>query len=174
VALAQSKKQFADAAGITYYGKVVDIKVVKRIMIKEIPSCSEEDYYIFKIEEWKELERKIQVKGYQVLRVIYTTEFLLNNASIVTEQCIKSKEEYRLWEELRRVSYLTETEAAKSINRDSKIEGFSVEGMKIGIEDDKIKVECNEDSYEFTKEEFNRRPRWVIERIFDIGKSVPN
>jgi hypothetical protein len=53
VALAQLKKQFADAAGITYYGKVVDIKVVKRKMIKEISSSSEEEYYIFKIEEWK-------------------------------------------------------------------------------------------------------------------------
>ena len=76
-------------------------------MIKEIPSESEEDYYIFKIEEWMQLERKIEVKGYQVLRVIYTTEFLLNNALVVTELCIKSKEEYRLWQELRRISSLT-------------------------------------------------------------------
>jgi hypothetical protein len=29
VALAQSKKQFADDAGVTYYGKVIEIKVVK-------------------------------------------------------------------------------------------------------------------------------------------------
>jgi hypothetical protein len=120
VALAQSKRQFSDDAGITYYGRIVDIKVVKRNMIKEIPSDSQEDYYIFKIEEWKQLERKIQVKGYQVLRVLYTTEFLLNNASIVTELCIKSKEEYRLWQELKRVSYFTETEVAKNSNRDIK------------------------------------------------------
>jgi hypothetical protein len=174
VALAQSKKQFGDAAGITYYGRIVDINVVKRNMIKEIPSGSEEDYYIFKIEEWKQLQRKIKVKGYQVLRVMYTTEFLLNNASIVTELCIKSKEEYRLWQELKRVSSLTETEVTKNINRDSNIEGFYIEGMKMGIEDDKIKVACNEVSYEFTKGEFNRRPRWVMERIFDIRKGVPN
>lgn len=172
VALAQSKKQFADAAGITYYGKIVDIKVVKRNMIKEIPSGSEEDYYIFKIEEWKQLHRKIQVKGYQVLRVMYTTEFLLNNASIVTELCIKSKEEYRLWQELKRVNYLTETETTKNINRDSSIEGFSMEGMRICIDDEQIKVECNEISYGFTKVEFNRRPRWVMERIVDIGRST--
>ena len=139
-------------------------------MIKEIPSDSEEDYYIFKIEEWKQLHRKIQVKGYQVIRVMYTTEFLLNNASIVTELCIKSKEEYRIWQELKRISSLTETGTTKNINRDSSIEGFSMEGIKICIEDDKIKVECNEVSFEFTKVEFNRRPRWVIERIVDIGK----
>jgi hypothetical protein len=90
---------------------------VKRNKIKEIPSDSEEDYYVFQIEEWKQLHRKIEVKGYQVLRVLYTTEFLLNNASIVTELCIKSKEEYRLWQELKRISSLMETEAHKNINR---------------------------------------------------------
>jgi hypothetical protein len=67
----------------------------------------------------------------------YTTEFLLNNAYIVTELCIKSKEEYRLCQELKRISSLTETEVTKNINRDSSIEGVSIEGMKICIEDDK-------------------------------------
>ena len=55
VALAQSKRQFAREAGITYYGKVIDIKVVKRNTIKDIPSDSEEDYYVFKIEGWDKL-----------------------------------------------------------------------------------------------------------------------
>jgi len=58
--------------------------------------------------------------------VIYTTEYLLNNSSIVTELCIKSKEEYRLWQEIKRISFLTETEIGKSINKDSSIEGFSI------------------------------------------------
>jgi len=43
VALAQSKRQFAGEAGITYYGKIIDIKVMKRNKIKEAPSDSEED-----------------------------------------------------------------------------------------------------------------------------------
>ena len=84
VALAQSKKQFVGEAGITYYGKVIDIKVVKRNTIKDIPSDSEEDYYVFKIDKWEKLYRKIEVKGYQVRRLIYTTEYLLHNAQIVT------------------------------------------------------------------------------------------
>ena len=103
-----------------------------------------------------------------------TTEFLLNNASIVTELCIKSKEEYRLWQELKRVSSLTETEAHKNINRDSSIEGFSIDGMRVFIKDEKINVEYNGNSYKVTKEEFNRRPRGVMERIFDIGRGVLN
>ena len=135
VALAQSKKQFAGEAGVTYYGKVVDIKVVKRNAIKEIPSDSQEDYYIFKIDEWNQLHRKIEVKGYQVRRLIYTTEYLLHNAAIVTELCIKSKEEYRLWQELKRISFLTETEIGEKLDKDSRIKGFSVEGMKVFMED---------------------------------------
>ncbi|MBU3178403.1 hypothetical protein KPL47_18940 [Clostridium estertheticum] len=44
VARAESKRQFAGETGRTYYGKVVDIKVVKRKTISDIPSESEEDY----------------------------------------------------------------------------------------------------------------------------------
>ena len=147
---------------------------MKRNKIKEIPSDSEEDYYIFKIEEWKQLDRKIEVKGYQVLKVIYTTEFLLNNAGVVTELCIKSKEEYRLWQELKRVSSLTETEIDGNINMNSSIEGFSIEGMRIRIIDDKINVEYNGSSYEFNRKEFNRKPRGVMQKIFNIKMDVSN
>jgi hypothetical protein len=170
VALAQSKRQFSDEAGITYCGKIVDIKVVKRNMIREIPSDSEEDYYVFKIEEWKKLHRKIEVKGYQVVRVMYTTEYLLNNAEIVTELCIRSKEEYRLWRELKRISFFTETKTGKSINKDSSIEGFSIDGMRVAIKDGKISVGCNGNLYEFSVAEFNRRPRDVMGRIINIHK----
>ena len=168
VALAQSKRQFEEEAGISYYGKIVDIKVVKRNKIREIQSDSEEDYYVFKIEEWKKLHRRIEVKGYQVVRVMYTTEYLLNNAEIVTEICIRSKEEYRLWWELKRISSLTETEVGKNISKDSGIDGFSIEGMTIGIKDGKIYAECNGNLYKFSVAEFNRRPREVIRRIINI------
>ena len=98
------------------------------------------DYYIFQIEEWRQLDRKIEVKGYQVLKVLYTTEFLLKNASIVTELCIKSKEEYRLWQEMKRISSMINTEMEKSISDSSSIKGFSIEGMKIFIKDDLLEI----------------------------------
>ena len=172
VALAQSKRQFVGEAGITYYGKVVDIKVVKRNTIRDIPSDSEEDYYVFKIDMWERLDRKIEVKGYQVRRLIYTTEYLIHNATIVTEICIKSKEEYRLWQELKRISSLTETEIGESIDKDSRIKGFSIEGMKIFIKDDEIRVEYNGRVYDFSRVEFNRSPRDVVGRIIEIGRDV--
>ncbi|MBX4271857.1 hypothetical protein [Clostridium estertheticum] len=145
---------------------------MKRNTIKEIPSESEEDYYVFKIEGWDKLYRKIEVKGYQVRRSIYTTEYLLHNAKIVTELCIKSKEEYRLWQELRRISSLTETEIGGSIDKDSRIKGFSIEGMRIFIKDEEIRIECNGKSHGFSRGEFERRPRGVVGRIIEIGRDV--
>lgn len=65
-----------------------------------------------------------------------------------------------------------ETVAPKNINRDSGIERFSIEGMRVFIKDDKICVEYNGNSFEFSKEEFNRGPRRVMERIFDIRRGV--
>ncbi|MBU3191308.1 hypothetical protein K9O30_06680 [Clostridium bowmanii] len=106
--------------------------------------------------------------------MMYTAEYLLNNAEIVTELCIKSKEEYRLWQELKRISSTTETETSKDINKDSEIKGFSIEGMRIGISDREIHVECNGNLYDFSVVEFNRRPRGVMERIINIGKDGPS
>ena len=123
-----------------------------------------------KIDEWTRVDRKIEVKGYQVRRLIYTTEYLLHNAAIVTELCIKSKVEYRLWQELKRISSLTETEIGEKLDKDSKIKGFSVEGMKIFMEDEGIRVENNGRSYGFSRGEFGRRPREVMGRIIDIGR----
>jgi len=36
------------------------------------------------------------------------------------------------------------------------------------IRDDKINVEYNGSSYDFSKEEFNRKPRAVMQKIFNI------
>jgi len=64
-----------------------------------------------------------------------------------------------LWQELKRISSLAETEIGEHIDKDSRIKGFSIEGMKIGIKDEKIRVEYNEISWNFTREEFDRKPR---------------
>ena len=89
---------------------------------------------------------------------------------IVTELCLKSKEEYRLWQELKRVSSLTKTEIGEKIDKDSRIKGFSIEGMKIFIKDEEIRVECNGKVYDFSRGEIERRPRDVVGKIIKIGR----
>lgn len=102
VAIAQSKKLFGEDAGVLYYGKVESIELIKRRYIKEIPSDSEEMYLRFNIEEWIKLTNKIEVQGYQVRKIMYTTEYLLKNASNVGDLCIKERNEFRKWLEFKR------------------------------------------------------------------------
>lgn len=168
VALAQSKNSFQGDAGIKYYGAVKNIRTVKRREIKEIPKDSEEDYYIIEVDAWKELERKIKVSGYQVIKILYTTEFLLKNARIVTELCIKSKEEFRLWQELRRINSNIYTKGEKLIGNDSKINGFSIDGIDIVVTEDKILV--GNDGATFSIADFNKRPRVIMQEIMKLIK----
>ncbi|HEY8888715.1 MAG TPA: hypothetical protein VIM70_00420 [Clostridium sp.] len=79
-----------------------------------------------------------------------------------------------MWQELKRISSLAETEIGEHIDKDSRIKGFSIEGMKIGIKDEKIRVEYNEISWNFTREEFDRKPRDVMGRIFNLRRNVCN
>ncbi|MCT8977874.1 hypothetical protein N4T77_14840 [Clostridium sp. CX1] len=57
---------------------------------------------------------------------MYITEFLLKNSRIVTELCIKSKKEYRLWQELKRINSDVYTKVNKKIDSDSRIDGFNI------------------------------------------------
>ena len=68
----------------------------------------------------------------------------------------------------KRISCFTETEIGKSINKDSSIEGFSIEGMRVDIKNGEIYVECNGNLYEISVAEFNRRPTDVMGRIINI------
>ncbi len=102
-------------------------KIVKRKTIKEIPKKSNELYIRFEIEEWKELQRPIKVQGYQVRQIIYAKEFLLNNAEIVTELCIKSKEEFRIWYELKRI----DKEVQEILNNKNNKKQYGISTFKI-------------------------------------------
>jgi uncharacterized protein len=104
IALAQSIKSFGEDAGIKYYGEIKEFKIVKRSEITEAFKDSEELYIRFEVEEWKTLNKVLKVQGYPVRRIIYTAEYLLNNSSAVWELQIKSKEELRIWKELKRIN----------------------------------------------------------------------
>lgn len=168
IALAQSINNFHEAAGITYYGAVDKVEVVKRKDITEIPKNSDENYYVFRIKEWKQLKRKIEVSGYNVMRNIYTSEFLLNNASIVTELCIKSKEEYRLWTELKRFNKNAVVKSDKGIDEESFVKGFTIEDVDITIDSGEIVV--GDGSFRVSVEEFRRKPRVVMQGILERVK----
>lgn len=103
VALAQSIKTFKDDAGITYYGKVKEVEEVKRCDIKDIPKESNEGYYKINIEQWKKLDKKIEIEGSAIIRPVYTSKYLLDNSEVVNDLLIKNKDEFREVYEMRRI-----------------------------------------------------------------------
>jgi len=168
IALAQSKKRFGDEAGITYYGKVKSIEEVMRCDIKEIESNLEDIYYKFNVEEWLKLDRKIEVKGYQVMRVLYTTEYLLKNVDTVTELCIKEKEEFRIWKELKRAFKEIDTNVdigSKNLLEESDVKLIRVGNTDIIIELDQIKIIKDNEAVIVSKVEFHNRSGYYIKKL---------
>lgn len=166
IALAQSKKSFSEDAGIIYYGKVKFINLLKRHEIIEIPKVSDELYYKFEVEEWIQLDKKIEVKGYQVRRNIYTTYYLLKNAHIVTELCIKSKEEFRLWKELNRFNEEVETKVDdNNVDKASKVSAFTINDIGIVINSDRIISFTSDREVSVNKDEFRKKPRECVLKL---------
>lgn len=105
IALYQSKNLFKEEAGIRYYGSVSYMDKVKRSEIKfpYMPNKADKEYYAFRIDEWKCLNNKIQVKDEWIKgEPKFTNLFLLENATQSYELFnIYSEEEYRLMQELK-------------------------------------------------------------------------
>jgi hypothetical protein len=107
VALYQSLRKFGDGgdAGIRYYGKIIDWKVVQRKEITEIPLTRinpDELYFVFRVEEWKVRDTPIVPGGYGIYRVLYTTKYMFDRAEEVAELRLDTEEQLREWREKRR------------------------------------------------------------------------
>lgn len=145
-----------------WYGKVKSVEPVKRSDIKEIPKNSDDIYYRFEIEKWIKLPRKIEVKGYQVRRSLYTSIYLLKNAETVSEICIKSKEEFRLWKELKRY------------NKDIKTQGkdnvvsFILEDITFIIDDENIMAVKDGMVKTESKEKFEKTPIKILKNLINF------
>jgi predicted component of viral defense system (DUF524 family) len=96
IAISQLKKLFGEeVAGISYVGKVSEIKIVKRSEIVEIPKDSDELYIRFEVEKWERREKKIRIEDFNVRKIMYSSKFLLDNVERVAELRIKELGEYR-------------------------------------------------------------------------------
>ena len=103
IALYQSRNRFKEYAGIRYYGEVTYMQKVKRREIKFPMSRNngDEEYYAFRIKEWKTLPSPIVVKDEWVNEPKFTSLFLLEHSQQSFELFnIHSEEEYRLMVEI--------------------------------------------------------------------------
>lgn len=159
IALAQSKKNFGEEAGITWYGKVKSIEPVKRSDITEIPKNSEEIYYRFEIEEWIKLPRKIEVSGYQVRTFLYTSLYLLTHAETVSEICIKTKDEFRLWKEIKRY------DKDVKVDGEGNVKSFVLGNTAYVIDGDTIRAINGEENTNISRIEFEKSPVKSLKKL---------
>ncbi|WP_434577459.1 DUF2357 domain-containing protein [Thermoanaerobacterium thermosaccharolyticum] len=171
VAIAQTKaKGFGDDAGIRYYGKVKSFDVLRRSEIKEIPKDSDELYVRFTVDKWEELDRKIELAGYRVIRRFYTNLFLLKNAKIVSELLIKTKDDYRLYLELKRILNshgMIKVDIDKNtVDDDAMVTGIELNGLKIYINNGFYRVYKGDDLLDnIDVDDFRKKPNISIKRI---------
>lgn len=166
VALYQSSSKFKNSAGVNYYGEIILSEKVRRRDITEIPSYKNGEalYYKFYIKEWKKLNCVIKPRELRVSSRIYTNLFLILNSEYVTELCIKTKEEYRLYMELKRLTNQLEIDAHPS-NVDEWSINLEFEEGIIYVEGNLIKVYKNQRYKEFELQNFALKPRNVISFI---------
>lgn len=167
IAIAQSISNFGvEDSGIKYYGKVKEIKEIKRNEIKEIPNKSEELYYKFIVDKWLTLDNKIKVKGNNVMNIVYTTEYLLKSADTVSELFIKDKEEFRIWKELKRIFKEIEVENDSTGNKLS-LKFLKLQNKELIIEEEIIKVIKGNSIETINKCDFDKNPRRYIKTILE-------
>ena len=142
-----------------WYGKVKSIEPVKRSDITEILKDSDEIYYRFEIEEWIKLPRKIEVAGYQVRSFSYTSLYLLTHAETVSETCIKDKEEFRLWKELKRYD--------RNLNVDEagKVKSFVLGNTAYVINGDTIRAINDGEDKTIMKKDFEKSPVKSLKKL---------
>lgn len=107
VALYQSLRRFGEdgEAGIRYYGRIIDWKVVQRRQITQIPltrNNPDELYVVFTIDEWLLREKPIIPGGHGIYRVLYTSKYIFDRAHEVAELRLDTEEQLKEWREKRR------------------------------------------------------------------------
>lgn len=165
VALYQSNSIFKKEAGIRYYGTVIRTCICKR---KDIPipltrNNEDEFYYRFDVKRWEELPVTIKVREEGVYRPKFTNMFLFQNCRDSYELFnIHSEEQYRLLQELKRISSDT------AVNNDEHKPGFRLNNeISVYLLNGDIIV-CTSAGKIINKtpvSKFIRRPRYTFTKI---------
>ncbi|REJ07738.1 restriction endonuclease-like protein [Halobacillus trueperi] len=107
--ITQKAAENGSSNGITYYGEITNVDIVKRFELKEVPSRSQELYVKFTVKEWDSLPKTIRPVGYGIQVYTLTTLTMLQHAKDLPELFMKSNTELKLWRFLRRYSNKVQT-----------------------------------------------------------------
>ena len=134
IAFYQPQNTFKDDSGIYYYAKIKDGYLYERGNCTELKckSGKEKDIYIrFDLEKFEQIS-KVSTLQYGVRNVMYTTLYLLKNATTIHEISIKNRREIDVYKILKKISD----------DKSLVLEKYE-EGYKLG--NDYIKVYDNRD-----------------------------
>ena len=164
IAIYQSQNLFGKDAGIFYYGEIINTESKRRKYINRLHDKigKNEFCYLYKIKEWKTLDVKIEYEEEWVYKPRYTNLFLLNNCSKTFELFnVRSAEDFRLLNELRRIQSDIKTE-------DNSKEFFIRFNDSVSIYNDSTYIRAfkgNELKFIKRTEEFSGSPASVFKEL---------
>ncbi|CAG7645361.1 hypothetical protein ACFQI7_25600 [Paenibacillus allorhizosphaerae] len=131
VALYQSRGRFQSYgdAGIHWYGKIEDWKVVRRKEITERPARrgTEEQLYVkFTVEKWLKRERPIVPGGRGIYTLLYTSKYMFDRALEIAELKLETEEDLLQWREQRRRGLVQVELDHEQVDLASKVVGVRV------------------------------------------------
>lgn len=108
IALYQSRRQFGDAAGIRYIGRVSGFCCLRRGEITELPTRTPDEPFVrFDIARWRIREPCIQSCGTSPAMGTLTSQALLCHSRTVPELYLRTKEDWLIYDRLRQASHRT-------------------------------------------------------------------
>jgi hypothetical protein len=118
--------------GITVYGKINEVKVLKSNKVEEPSSNDSDEYVRFEIEVWESLKEIVKPVGYGISVYTLTTLNTLKQAKELPEIFMKSKEEVTLWRMLRRISDRVQFDLDDvHLDKATRIESYRIKDLSI-------------------------------------------
>ena len=159
VAIYQSPRIFAGQAGVRHYGMVTACTLVRRSEIPERPRASDEAYYRFTVDGWRQLETPVAPQSMNGACGM-TTLFQLQHSPDVTGLWLSTASELRLYLMLCRAVQQAEA------NGGSREAPLRVDDLQLVLACGTICIVRDGRTREaITIEEFHRAPGPVFERI---------
>ncbi|MGX1983223.1 hypothetical protein EDD69_10958 [Thermolongibacillus altinsuensis] len=163
------KKGAAPINGVTCYGKIVDVKFVKRFGIHELPKNSSEEYVKFEIESWHFLKNIVRPVGYGISVYTLTTLNTLKEAKELPELFMKSKEEITLWRMLRRLSDRIRFDLDdRYLDKASKIEAYRIKDIVIKLADHQLVITKGDEIKTLPMDDLLKQPSMVFKEILRV------
>lgn len=170
LALYLPQKVSREHNGIYYYGKITDIEIERRDQITSLPSNSQQNYAVIRVDGWRTLDQVIPPVGYGIRVYTMTTLNTLKQAKELPELFMKSKEEVALWRMMRRFSSRVRTTLDKPyLDQATGIQSYEIKDLSIKIgKEESIELAKADKRRTLPLEWLNHQPSRVFKEILSF------